>query len=460
LSGAQSMPMDYDNTKTPFFSETVREFSSPQNWTVDEATDLSLWVRGNPAVTSVAITEAAGGKITLTGDGTDIWNNSDQFTFAYKTLNGDGSMTARVVSIGPGTNTWAKAGVMIRDSLDGASTHAMMVMTANSDGSAGNGASFQWRPAADGASSNSDSTLVVKPPYWVKIDRLGDSLSGSYSADGTTWRSLGVPQVITMGAPVYIGLCVTSHQAGEQRTFEFDSITTMGAVTGAWQGAIITSPHHNSPESLYVVVEDSAGKVTVVTHPDPAVTTVTDWTQWRIPLSNFTGVNLSKVRKMYIGVGDRTTGPVGPQSAGPDLKGVTVSAAQTPGSVGTLYFDCFSLLGTSPRPWFKGCVRDCSSHNPIAFATVTFVRADGQVYPSTTPPNADGTYSVVVPKGYTYTVTAANGATYASNSFKMSISAGKPCGVTQLTGDTACVWWTAQTSKCGAIGLDIGLKKK
>ena len=45
-----------------------------------------------------------GGTITLTGAGTDIWNNSDQFTFAYKTLNGDGSMTARVVSIGPGSN--------------------------------------------------------------------------------------------------------------------------------------------------------------------------------------------------------------------------------------------------------------------------------------------------------------------------------------------------------------------
>ncbi len=242
--GRQSMPIDFDNTKTPFFSEASQEFSPLQDWTANGVTDLSLWARGYPAPQSVTVTEAAG-KITLTGDGTDIWNNSDQFTFAYKTLNGDGSMTARVVSIGPGSNTWAKAGVMIRDSLNGGSTHAMTVMTSNSDGTAGNGASFQYRATTDGASANSDSAAVVKPPYWVKIDRLGDNISGSYSVDGKTWRSLGIPQTIAMAAPVYIGLCVTSHAGGEQRSFDFDSITTTGGVTGSWQGAVIDSPRYN-----------------------------------------------------------------------------------------------------------------------------------------------------------------------------------------------------------------------
>jgi len=300
--GRQSMPIDFDNSKTPFFSEAAQEFAPLQDWTVNAVTTLSLWARGYPAPQSVAVTEAAG-KITLSGDGTDIWNNSDQFTYAYKTLNGDGSMTARVVSIGPGSNTWAKAGVMVRDSLNGGSTHAMTVMTANSDGTAGNGASFQYRAATDGASSNSDSAAVVKPPYWVKIDRLGDSLSGSYSVDGKMWRSLGVPQTITMAAPVYIGLCVTSHAGGEQRSFDFDSITTTGGVTGSWQGAVIDSPQYNGKANLYVAVEDSAGKV--ATASDPALANTAAWTEWKIPLSSLTGVNLAKVKKLYIGVGDK-----------------------------------------------------------------------------------------------------------------------------------------------------------
>jgi len=300
--GAQAMPMDFNNIKTPFYSEAEYAFASVQDWTVADVNTLSVWVRGYPPLTTVAVTET-GGKITLTGDGTDIWNNSDEFTFAYKTLSGDGSITARVVSIGPGTNTWAKAGVMIRDSLNGGSTHAMMVMTANSDGTAGNGASFQYRVATDGASGNADSTTVVKPPYYVRIERRANDISAFMSADNKTWRTLGVTQTIEMAAPVYIGLCVTSHAAGEQRTFEFDSITTTGGVSGSWQGAAITGARFNGAANLYVAVEDSAGKVAVAS--DPALANATAWTQWKIPLSSFTGVNLAKVKTLYIGVGDK-----------------------------------------------------------------------------------------------------------------------------------------------------------
>ena len=304
-SGMQSLPMSYNNAGPKFlFSETVREFSPLANWTGNGVTDLSLWVRGYPAVTSVAVTETAG-KMTLTGAGTDIWNNSDEFTFAYKTLTGNGSIVARVVDKGTGTNTWAKGGVMIRDSLNGGSTHAMMILSANSDGTAGNGASFQWRPVANGASSNTDSATVVPAPYWVKIERVGDTLSGSLSADGKTWRPQGVPQTIAMTAPVYIGICVTSHAAGQQRTFQFDGIATTGGVTGPWQGAQIASPLYNDAASLYVAVEDSAGKVAVASNPTAA--NAAAWTEWKVPLSNLTGVNLAKVKKMYIGVGDRKT---------------------------------------------------------------------------------------------------------------------------------------------------------
>jgi len=300
--GKQSMPMDFDNSKTPFYSEAELELSSLQNWTINDMNALSLWVRGYPAVAGVAVAETAG-KITLTGDGSDIWNNSDEFVYAYKTLDGNGSIVARVVSIGAGSNTWAKAGVMIRDSLNGGSTFVNMVMTANSDGAAGNGASFQYRLAANGGCVNTDSATVVKPPYWVKIERTGDNLSGSYSADGKTWRSVGTPQTITMAAPVFIGLCVTSHASGEQRTFEFDSISATGGVTGPWQGAQIASAQYNDAGSLYVVVQDSAGKIATATNA--TAVNAAAWTEWKIPLSDLTGVNLAKVKKLYIGVGDR-----------------------------------------------------------------------------------------------------------------------------------------------------------
>jgi hypothetical protein len=298
-SGTQSMPLDFDNTQAPFYSEAEFALASVQDWTAGDVNTLSLWVQGYPPLATVDVTETAG-KITLTGDGTDIWNNSDQFTFAYKTLDGDGSMTARVVSIGTGSNTWAKGGLMIRDSLNGGSTFVDMAIT----GGGGNGATCQYRQETDGAAADAaDSVSVVTAPYWVKIERRLNDISAYYSADGTTWRTLGMTQTIEMAAPVYIGLCVTSHAAGEERTFEFDNISTTGGVTGAWKGAAIASARFNDATSIYVALEDSAGKVAVVSDPNLANTGA--WTPWTIPLSDFAGVNLAKVEKLYIGVGDR-----------------------------------------------------------------------------------------------------------------------------------------------------------
>ncbi len=67
----------------------------------------------------------------------------------------------------------------------------------------------------------------------------------------------------------------------------------------------------NGAGSLYVAVEDSAGKSAVVTHSNTAAVTTTTWTLWKIPLSSFTGVNLAKVKKLYIGVGDRANPAAG-----------------------------------------------------------------------------------------------------------------------------------------------------
>jgi hypothetical protein len=197
-----------------------------------------------------------------------------------------------------------------------------MVLSANSDGTASNGYAFQRRLTTDGNPSADDGTPpAITTPYWVKIERKASNFSGYISADGKTWKQQGTTQTITMTDPVYIGLCVTSHAAGEQRTFQFDSISTTGGVTGQWQGAQIAGSQYNDPAGLYVVVEDSSGKNKVVPHPDPTAAATGTWTLWPIPLSEFTsaGVKMTKVKKLTIGVGDRSN----PQ----------------PGGTGMLYID-------------------------------------------------------------------------------------------------------------------------
>jgi hypothetical protein len=62
----------------------------------------------------------------------------------------------------------------------------------------------------------------------------------------------------------------------------------------------------NVADKLYLVVEDTAGHSATVVHPDAAVLTTAKWTEWKIPLSSLSGVNAAKIKKLYLGVGDRT----------------------------------------------------------------------------------------------------------------------------------------------------------
>jgi len=67
----------------------------------------------------------------------------------------------------------------------------------------------------------------------------------------------------------------------------------------------------NGAGTLYVAVEDSTGKLAVIANPNPAAVTTATWTEWKIPLSSFTGVNPARVKKLYLGVGNRTNPAVG-----------------------------------------------------------------------------------------------------------------------------------------------------
>jgi regulation of enolase protein 1 (concanavalin A-like superfamily) len=292
--GKQAMPFEYNNIKTPFYSEAQRTFATPLDLTVGSATTLALWYRGYPQ----GFADKGGNAFTVSSTGTDIWGNSDQFRFVYKQLSGNGSLTARVDSL-VRSDAWSKAGVMIRETLDAGSKHATAVVTPD------NGTSFQRRETTSGASTSADAT-GVKAPYWVRITRTGNAFKAERSPDGKTWTQIGTDLNIVMASAVYVGLAVTSHNANAYSTAEFSNVAATGTVTGGWQSASIgVSQWSNGAAPLYVTVEDKAGKTKTVAHPDPAATAVSAWTQWRIALSDLSGVNLAAVKKLTIGAGDR-----------------------------------------------------------------------------------------------------------------------------------------------------------
>ncbi|MEN6576633.1 MAG: PA14 domain-containing protein [Phycisphaerales bacterium] len=313
----------YGNRLAPYITSV--DVATPLDLTAEgKLSDLAIRFQGRAARTDgtgeLSYDEATG-SYSLTGTGADIWNNADEFRYAYKALNGDGTMVARVTSVGTGTSEWSKGGVMIRQSLAAGSTHAFMPITGASATAAagGNGASFQRRLETNGASSNFDSTTVVTAPYWVKIERVGSSFTGSVSADGVAWTQMGDPVTIAMADPVLIGLAVTSHTSGELRTFTFDNVATTGNVTpeGAFEACDYIPITGNDPAPISVSLTDGNGNVATVAYDDPAATQITESTMWKIPLFRFAGVDPTNVVSMQLAVGDGLPDGTGIVTFGP-----------------------------------------------------------------------------------------------------------------------------------------------
>ena len=304
--GSQSMPVSYDNNKQGFskYSETEMTLTDARDWTEEGVANLSLWFRGYPASTG-SFVESPAGTYTMTGSGSDIWSvngvEADEFHFAYKMLSGAGSITAKVVSVS-NTNDWAKAGVMIRETLNPDSAHAFACITP------ANGVASQYRPSAGGTSGNYNQTGIAAP-HWVKLER---SISGlftvSHSANGTSWQQVtsAVAQTIPMGSNVYIGLALTAHDAALTCQAVFSNVTTTGNVTGQWAHQDI-GINSNDAEPIYVAISNSTGNPAIVVNDDPAAAQIDTWTEWLIPLSAFTdqGINLTNVDKIAIGLGTR-----------------------------------------------------------------------------------------------------------------------------------------------------------
>lgn len=162
------------------------------------------------------------GTFTIRGSGADIWNAADEFHFAYRTLSGDGAIQARVASVS-NTDVWTKVGVMIRESLSAGSRHAAMFV------SAGKGLAFQRRVSPGGASTHTSGGSGAAP-RWVRLVREGNTLTASVSSNNSTWTTVG-SDTVAMGATVYIGLAVTSHNDGVLATGVIDNVTFPSGTT-------------------------------------------------------------------------------------------------------------------------------------------------------------------------------------------------------------------------------------
>ncbi len=173
--------------------------------------DLDIGSPGTPGSFT-----ANAGTFTVSGSGSDIFGSVDQFNYAYQTATGDFTIIAHVDSQ-TGTDVWAKAGVMVRASTADDAAFAGVFATP------GHGVAMIIRTAS-GVGTADLGQVADNVPVWVKLQRAGNTFTGSASADGINWTQVSTKDIGMTGA-VTAGLAVTSKRETTLNTATFDSVT-------------------------------------------------------------------------------------------------------------------------------------------------------------------------------------------------------------------------------------------
>jgi len=175
---------------------------------------VPAWGANSIGGAGAGVGETWGTLYTVQGGGTDIWGTSDSFGYMWVRMSGHATVTARILGV-ENTYPWAKAGVMIRESLAPDSKHAFALVTP------GKGLALQYRSATGGTSVMAGQAAGAAPA-WVRLSRFEGSSPGAiggvqaqYSTDGVIWRSLGSVN-FNMTHDVYVGIAVTSHNPSVQ----------------------------------------------------------------------------------------------------------------------------------------------------------------------------------------------------------------------------------------------------
>jgi hypothetical protein len=153
----------------------------------------------------------------LDGAGADIWGTADAFRFAFRPVIDDAQIVARVVSQ-TSTHPFAKAGIMLRASVDPGSPVA--ILDVKPDG----GLEFMVRLVSGADMMFVAGGPAMVPMPWLKLERAAGQLTAFQSADGRNWVAIGSFDAGPLPRDLFAGLAVTSHDPAILNHAVFDHV--------------------------------------------------------------------------------------------------------------------------------------------------------------------------------------------------------------------------------------------
>lgn len=196
---------------------------------------------------------------------------TDTYTFIHQPLAGDGTLTTRLASLSgayssgngfgttsnsqqPGLAPWAKAGIILEPATNQGTEYAALMVTGSY------GVRMQYNYTHD--SPGLTGAVGPSSPRWLRLNRIGDVITGYDSTDGVKWTQIGTARLTGLPHTVVIGLFVTSplHFAAADNngtpsvaTATFDHISMQNGVSnGSWTADAIGGFYPSlQPDSIW-----------------------------------------------------------------------------------------------------------------------------------------------------------------------------------------------------------------
>jgi hypothetical protein len=231
---------DTHGIATVFLSSPTSPFF-PNSWHVDrvlyqldQAPLPGRWTYGDIGEVGQAGSSGfSNGQFQVSGSGGDIWGTADAFHYLFTTADhGPSGVVARVDSFSAG-QPFAKAGVMVRRTLEASSPH--VILDIKPDG----GVEFMSRSAPGG-----DTTFIAGAtaalPVLLRLSVYVVVVVGLMLSDGVSWTTVGS----TPFASGFEGFVVTSHDTSTtaQATFEELSAGPEYVVSGRHRATSASPP--------------------------------------------------------------------------------------------------------------------------------------------------------------------------------------------------------------------------
>jgi ABC-type transport system involved in multi-copper enzyme maturation permease subunit len=200
---------------------------------------------------------------------------NDAFYFVHQPLTGNGTITVQVTSLtgqqsvgpnqmAPGLAPWSKAGIIIKENTSQGSAYAAMMVTGS------NGVRMQWDYVND--TPGLTSSVSASSPRWLRLIRVGGTITGYDSADGTHWTLVGTAALPGLTSTVQAGLFAagTGSENPTVATGVFRHIGLSWPAT-RWTGTNVggvNGPNDPNGVALPGTLRQSAGTITVTGYGD------------------------------------------------------------------------------------------------------------------------------------------------------------------------------------------------